>query len=126
MDSSPNGDLFLFIYLHLLHGLQGPGRQQEHAHRKKLTNLAKCLLKTVWTGFREIRRVGHFRAGLHNPRPPMARGESNQWNSERVVSRRASPDGSIISPTHSLAKGGSHGVKDLDPFPHWLNPTISL
>lgn len=45
MDSSPNGDLFPFIYLHLLHRLQGPGGQQVAPSKKEADEFSKVPFK---------------------------------------------------------------------------------
>ena len=89
MDSSPNGNLFPFIYLHLLHRLQGPGGQQVARSKKEIDEFSKVPFKDSLDRIHGIGTVGHLRAGLSRPRPPMARGRSNQRNSGRVASRRA-------------------------------------
>ena len=61
--SSPNNDLFLFIFLHLLCVFQVPDKKNMwHTQNKKLMNWEKSLFLIVCTEYREIRNtVQHFK-----------------------------------------------------------------
>ena len=74
--SSPNNDLFLFIFLHLLCVFQVPDKKNMwHTQNKKLMNWEKSLFLIVCTEYREIRNKGSAFQGLnlYNPRPKMVR-----------------------------------------------------